>query len=237
MNNFDLSILTFLNGFVNLNPHLDALITAIHQNNLVSNGLMVAIWWYCWFQFAPEQQHRPVVREKLLAGLVAVLGALLIAQLIAHIPPLRIRPFLNPELHFVIPNWDGTPPPLKNWSAFPSDHAVLWFALAATTYLASKPIGWFAIAYAALLSLCRVYSGYHHPTDILAGAALGVVVVLACNTGVTRKHLSQSGLRLSERSPGLFYAVIFLLTYEISNTFNEARAIAALCLHATKLFP
>ena len=236
MNSFDLSILTYLNSFANFNPHLDVLITAVHQNNLVSNGFMVAAWWYCWFQFAPTQQHRPAAQEKLMAGLAAVLGALLLAQLIAHIPPLRVRPFLNPELHFVIPNWDGTPPPLKNWSAFPSDHAVLWFALATTIYLVSKPIGWLAMAYAAFLSLCRVYSGYHHPTDILAGAALGVTVVLLCNIRITKKHFAQAGLRLSERSPGLFYAVIFLLTYEIANTFNEARAIAALCLHAVKIF-
>ncbi|KKU77552.1 MAG: PAP2 superfamily protein [Parcubacteria group bacterium GW2011_GWA2_47_64] len=59
--------------------------------------------------------------------------------------------------------------------SFPSGHAAFFFALATTVYLRDKRLGvWFFLA-ALLIGIARVLAGVHYVTDILGGAALGVV--------------------------------------------------------------
>jgi undecaprenyl-diphosphatase len=61
---------------------------------------------------------------------------------------------------------------------FPSDHAVMAGAVAAGLYFVSRLLGWIASAAAILIAFARVYIGVHYPQDVLAGLALGAVVVL-----------------------------------------------------------
>lgn len=233
MNAFDSTILTYLNSFADHYPLMDLLVTQVHRNNLLANAFLMAAWWYCWFQ-SPDQ-NRPTVRGKLWAGLLAMLVALLVTQIITHIPPLRVRPFANPDLHFVTPGGIVAPSLLKDWSSFPSDHAALWFSAAATLYLVNKPLGGAAFAYAFLLSLFRVYNGHHYPTDILVGAAIGVGFVQVCNLSVIRDASGRLVLRMLNSQPGIFYVFLFLCTYQISNTFNETRGLMKLGWDALKL--
>lgn len=61
-------------------------------------------------------------------------------------------------------------------SSFPSGHTSSWFAMA-TVYSAKYPR--YAIPlYGAgvLIGLSRVYLGEHYPSDVLAGAVIGVVI-------------------------------------------------------------
>ena len=61
---------------------------------------------------------------------------------------------------------------------FPSDHAVMAGAVAAGLYFVSRLLGWIAAAAAIVIAFARVYIGVHYPQDVLAGLALGAVVVL-----------------------------------------------------------
>jgi undecaprenyl-diphosphatase len=63
--------------------------------------------------------------------------------------------------------------------SFPSGHAATSFACAAT--LAMFLPGKAAVLYvlAALIAYSRVYVGVHYPLDVLAGAALGLLVATA----------------------------------------------------------
>lgn len=61
--------------------------------------------------------------------------------------------------------------------SFPSGHATISFAIAAAAHaLQDSTLFWIAVGMAVLISLGRVAVRVHYLTDVLAGAAVGVVV-------------------------------------------------------------
>ncbi|MGN6251532.1 MAG: phosphatase PAP2 family protein [Marmoricola sp.] len=63
--------------------------------------------------------------------------------------------------------------------AFPSDHAVMAGAVAAGVLLVDRRLGVLASVLAVLMAFARVYVGAHYPLDVVAGLALGALVVVA----------------------------------------------------------
>lgn len=63
--------------------------------------------------------------------------------------------------------------------SFPSDHAVAAGAVAAGLFLAHRRLGAIAAVLAVLMAVARVYVGAHYPADVVAGLALGTLVVVA----------------------------------------------------------
>lgn len=62
--------------------------------------------------------------------------------------------------------------------SFPSDHAATAFALAFAVFLVNRRWGMAFLAAAALICLGRVYVGVHYPSDVVAGALVGIVCAL-----------------------------------------------------------
>jgi undecaprenyl-diphosphatase len=71
--------------------------------------------------------------------------------------------------------------------AFPSGHASFFFALSTIVYFYNKKAG--AVFYVAsfLIIISRVFVGVHWPSDILAGALLGILMGWILNM-LSRKH-------------------------------------------------
>ncbi|MFH1161807.1 MAG: phosphatase PAP2 family protein [Candidatus Jorgensenbacteria bacterium] len=82
----------------------------------------------------------------------------------------RPRPFV--ELGF-------TPLISENSASFPSGHAAFFFALSAVIFSVNRTWGWWFLGLSLLNGIARVYAGVHWPSDILAGAAVGVFSFLA----------------------------------------------------------
>ena len=60
-------------------------------------------------------------------------------------------------------------------ASMPSGHAAFYFALAMAVFFLNKKMGLYFGAAAILMGIARIFAGVHWPTDILAGAVIGIV--------------------------------------------------------------
>jgi undecaprenyl-diphosphatase len=232
MNFFDLSIIRFFNSFAQRSGGFDHLVVQISHNTLVRGGLMVALFWVAWNRYRDVHSEQ---REFLLFGLLASVSAVFAARALALTLPFRTRPLDNPLLGFRLPI-GMDPDALFGWSAFPSDHAALFFCLAACLWMVSKRLGSIAFCYCIfVISLPRIYLGIHHPTDIIAGAALGIAVACLSKFVWLRKRVTSPVLRWSAANPGPFNAFFFLLSFEIAEVFESARHIGLAGYHSVQV--
>ena len=107
------------------------------------------------------------------AALWAAVGmgiAIALNQLIVHAAD-EPRPFASLPNVLLLVHHASDP-------GFTSDHSVMAGAVAAGLFFVRRVLGWITTAAAVLIAFARVYVGVHFPQDVLAGLALGAVVVL-----------------------------------------------------------
>jgi undecaprenyl-diphosphatase len=223
MNLFDDAILSVLNQVAQRSWLLDKTIYFMAGNTLLKGCLVPALVWWAWFQPGDEQRER---RRCLAATLMASIVAVLLARAMALALPLRLRPMHNPTIAFTLP-YGVEPTTLEGWNAYPSDHAVLFFGLATGLLLASRKLGLIALGYVCfVIAFARVYIGYHYPTDILGGAAIGAAVVCLANHAPIRDNITRPVMVWLDRHASSFYACLFLLTFQIADVFQSLREVA-----------
>jgi undecaprenyl-diphosphatase len=220
VDNLDIKALTWLHAFIGRSQILDAAMSAAAANPLVKFGPVVLVICWLWFDRQPKQDCR---REKLMQAGLAGMGALLLGRVLALTLPFRERPQFRADLHLVYP----FEPALRTWSAFPSDHAIVAFALAASLARLSPMIGLWAFTHSALVvCLPRIYLGLHHPSDVIGGAFIGIAAATAA-AWLPAKCAGQGALvKLERERPALFYSVGFAFLYEIMTMFDGLRSVA-----------
>jgi undecaprenyl-diphosphatase len=231
MNPFDEVIVSFLNSFARRSWAFDTFMSVVLENDLIKAGVITALLWWVWFQTGDrEDEHR----EFVLSGIIACVLAIAAARILALTLPFRERPLHNLALHFHIP-YGVNENALIRWSSFPSDHAVLFFALATSIFFVSRRLGILAFFHAFfVICLTRVYLGFHYPTDILAGALLGIGIASLSRITAVRKTIAQPGMRWLHGHPSSFYASFFLLTSQISVLFDPLRHLVRFAFLAVK---
>ena len=108
--------------------------------------------------------------------LLAVVAAVEIASYLDGVLKTAIGrerpPLADPRVHALIP--------LPHDPSMPSGHALMAFAAAVVLGVAAPALRWPLLILATGIGLSRVYLGVHYPSDVLAGAAIGVAVGAGC---------------------------------------------------------
>ncbi len=230
LNGLDSTTIVALNGFAGRSRGFDSLMEFLVGSYLVKGAIFVSIFWWFWFQSgSPEQVRRS--REHVVCTMVGSVFAIAVARLLALSLPFRIRPRYEPSLHFHSPA-ETSPGDLMDWSSFPSDHAVMFAALAVGISFISRRAGLLASLYfLVLIAFPRMYLGFHYPTDILAGVAVGAVVGFIFNARGMCKLASASALTWEHDSPRYFYMAFFILCFQMATMFESLRDVALAGTH------
>lgn len=222
-------VLGWLNQFAGRSWAVDSLVVALSTNGLLKGGVLCTMLWWVWSKQDQAQAGR---RNQAVALLGSCVISMLAARALALAMPFRARPMHEAALHFVLP-LGLKPTLLETWSSFPSDHAALFYALATGLFFISRPAGRFALVYTTIfIALPRAYLGLHYPTDLLAGAALGIGIAILGNLYVSNTAPVRRVACWATSCPGAFYPLFFLITFQIADMFNTSRALAGALLHA-----
>jgi len=219
----DYEITTYLNQFAQHSWVFDKFFVFISSNQLLKGGVLLTLIWWAWFKSEDCHDHN---REQIVSTLLSCMIALVLAKILEHTLPLRLRPMDEESIHFLFP-LGITATPLKGVNSFPSDHAVLFFSLSTGLFLISRWSGVFALCYTIVIVIFpRLYLGLHYMTDIIAGAIIGATITLLGNIYLVRNKNIQMLANWSRTKPSHFYPLFFLLTYQFAELFDSSRALA-----------
>ena len=217
------------------NWSLDRIVAYQQRDPLLSGGVMLIAYW--WFWFAKAEPRRQVTRRRIVEALIGVVLALVVARAVSAALPFRMRPMYMTGIGYHPPSIPLAMN-LEHWGSFPSDMAGLFFALSFGLFRLSRPLGSVLMAWSAVwICLPRLYLGIHYPSDLIAGAALGVASVWG-TARVLQARDAALGRRVmariegaEQRWPQAFYAAAFAISFEITMIFNDLRNLVRAVLH------
>ena len=114
------------------------------------------------FLLKNSKKYRPMAVKGFISAFFARFG---ITELIRFLWD-RSRPFVENNVNLLL-NHPAT-------SSFPSGHAAFYFGLSIIVYFYNKKAGIFFLIASFLISISRVFVGIHWPSDVLAGAVIGI---------------------------------------------------------------
>lgn len=225
---WDHTVSLWLNGFAGSNPALDRFVYNIADSAMLKGGLFMAFFWWLWFKRDDATTER---RQTILTALAGAISAIAIARVLQLLLPFRERPLHNDALNLTPPTVVN-PDTLDGWSSFPSDHAVLFFALALAVWRLNRPLGIFAFLWSSLaICLPRVFLGYHYATDVLVGAITGIVIMQIAFVILRPRLLAQPLLRWEKAHAMSFYCAAFLASLQLAVLFRDVRQLTVDSLH------
>jgi undecaprenyl-diphosphatase len=218
---FDLALFHAVNAWCGT-AGLDAVALFADKIDILKGGIIMAAFW--WFWFARPQTQRDD-RQIIIATIIAVCLAILFSRVLASALPFRLRPLYTPGIDYHPPSLSMTMNQ-ENWSSFPSDHAAMWFALAFGLWRLSRPAGIVAMVYASVwICLVRLYLGIHYPSDLVAGAIIGVSSTWWTLRSPFAMRLAGFALQFERRASPWFYAAAFLVCFEMAVMFDDVRRV------------
>lgn len=220
--NWDYTASLWLNGFAGHTPALDRFVYNLADSAMLKGGLFMAVFWWLWFKRDEATTQR---RQTILTALAGAIIAIGVARVLQLMLPFRARPLHNDALNLTPPTV-VKPDTLDGWSSFPSDHAVLFFALALAVWRLNRPLGVFAFLWSGLaICLPRLFLGYHYVTDILVGAVIGIAIMLATFATLRPRLLAQPLLRWEKAHATSFYCAAFVASLQLAVLFQDVRQL------------
>ena len=221
----DRSLLLAINGLAHHSFLLDKVAVGLLGLEFLKGGFFFIFLWWLWFSTENDPLENRITVVRIAMGLFI---AVALARAMQVLLPGRVRPIHEPTLHLVIP-FTGSRDRLEHWSSFPSDHAVVFFAIATAIWLHHRWLGFLAYAWVTVFAcLPRVYAGFHYPSDIVAGAIIGIVVMrLAQRLPLPNAATAAINWLFSceRRRPQLFYCAAVVVTFELMTMLDDVRTI------------
>ncbi|GGF28278.1 undecaprenyl-diphosphatase [Aliidongia dinghuensis] len=226
----DLPILRFLTSFVGKSLLFDHLVHAVSRYDTFKGVVMMSLLWFAWFvrpaggslgaTGIDDEAARRVRLMLVLAGSVATVVLSRVLQLVFHI---HQRPILaNLGLNFP-PFMDAGS--VNHWNSFPSDHSMLFFSLSTGLWMVDRRLGWLGFFWSAVvIDLPRVYLGIHYPSDVFAGAILGVLCMVGF-LALPLRELAERALAWGNQHRALFYWIAFMVTEQVAHLFDDFRKL------------
>ncbi len=216
-------LILLINQPAGRNELLDQFVLDVADSAVLKGGVFLAT--YCWIWFE-RGDRREDMRRMIVASTLAALFVALIVRLMQTGLPFHPRPLHAPAFGLNMP-LSVHPESLRTWSSFPSDHAALFFALSIPIWTWSRPFGIVAFCW-VLLVIClpRAYLGFHYPSDVVGGAVLGIVLMVAARGALLKTSLPDRIVRWSGLYPGAFSAIALLYALELATLFEDARHFA-----------
>ena len=169
----DYTVFRAINGLAGKSRALDLAMIASAKYLPVLFAIALVLLWLSW---RPLNQ-----RAAFLAGASALI-ALGVGQIIGKLIP-RPRPYLSHTVNQLIPRSLDT--------SFPSDHAILGFAVGVMIVRFNKKAGSLLIIMATIMAVSRVFVGTHYPGDVIGGAVLGALTSAALAALVRNSPLKE----------------------------------------------
>jgi undecaprenyl-diphosphatase len=200
---------------------LDNLVNDVLITTFPGGGVFIAA--LCWVWFETDEAGLHTQRRNVVTSLLAVMVVAVALWLLKAFLPFRPRPLNDPNLGLRVP-FGVDPTSLNQLSAFPSGHTAFFFALSVPLWMRSRWLG-AAAAVWTLLTICLplLYRGDHWPSDIVAGAVVGVALMLLLCRLVGATGLPDRVVRFSAAHPPAFYTIAWLFALGIAELFGDVQ--------------
>ena len=218
----DRALAVAANQFAGRSIVLDKLVDDITATALPTGGVLIAA--LCWIWFETDETGVHSHRRNVVTGLLAVMIVAGAVWLLKALLPLRDRPLNDPDLGLQVP-LGVDPTSVKDLSTIPSGHTALFFALSVPLWTRSRWLGAAAAVWTSLtICLPLLYRGDHWPSDIVAGAVVGVALMLLLCRLIGATGLPDRVVRFSATHPSAFYTIAWLFALEIAQMFEGIQA-------------
>ena len=247
-------ILLWINGLAGRSWLFDSIVAFFHDNDLAKAGVIGCCFLAAWYG-GKSSNNTNARRRILIASLIAAVFVITTTKILSHTiflprPEIQSQKIYRLEgeqlvemkrMPVRIPLDDISQKDYRallagdidtsDLGSFPSDHAGFFIVISLGIWLASRRLGWLALAWTFLVVLAgKMIGAQHTPLDIAAGAAVAVAE-LALIQYVTRKYFSgwlDKIAALTFRYNALASALIFVVAFEVSSTMIHVRAFLAL---------
>lgn len=165
----DRALFSWVNGLAGKSAILDGIMKLVGNDYFIPVSfslVLLGLWFSDENRTQRERNQRTVLCTALSLGITNGLIKLL------NLLYFRPRPFTEQEVNLLFYR--------PTDSSFPSNLTAVAFAFATSIWLSHRKGGTILFLPAILVAASRVYIGVHYPSDVIAGAALGILVSYGC---------------------------------------------------------
>lgn len=231
----DIIIAQWMSQLHGRSPLFDEAVLTLSASHLAKGAMLVAIMLFAWISVPLDSEGReksePVRnRTTILAALVASVFGEIFARLLSNYSAFRLRPFLETPLDMQVPDrLQLLAPEMMMNSSFPSDHAILFFAISTGIFMISRGFGILAFSYCSIfIALPRVYLGLHYMSDIVIGAIIGIGFAIVGVRLMRNSRILKRTVGWSNSNPAIFYPIFCLFLFQVATMLEDVRAFSQL---------